>query len=86
MKLGHPLGKVVIHLLILVEPCTEHRIVDGLAAGQDEADIILCDLHDEACAVLVKMVLLHPSEKILAAHGGQYDAVFDLHIAYLPRC
>ena len=85
MKFRHPLFEVVVHLLVFVKPLTEHRVVDGLTAGKNKTDVILCDLHNEFCAVLVKMVFLHPAEKIGAAHACQNYTVLDFAVADLPR-
>ena len=84
MKFGHPLCQIVIHFFVFVKPLTEHRVVDRLTSGHDKTAIVLCYLHDEACAVAVKMVLLHPAEKVCAAHARQNKAIFYLAVSYLP--
>ena len=85
VELRHPFGQILVHLLVLVQPLAVHRVIDRLTAGQDETGVVLCRLENEARAVLVKMVDLHPAEQVGAAHAGEHDAVFDLHLADLPR-
>ena len=85
MELRHPFGQIVIHLFVLVQPLAVHRVIDRLTAGQDKTSVVFCYLENEARAVFVKMVDLHPAKQVRAAHARQNDAVFDLYLTDLPR-
>ena len=85
MEFGHPLLQVFIHPVVCVQPPTKHRIIYGLAARQDQAAVVLCDLQDEFRSGFVEMVVLHPAQQIGPAHGSHDDAVFDLAVADLER-
>ena len=85
VELGHPLFEIIVHLLVLVQPLTEHRVINGLTAGENKSDVVLGDFHNELCAVFIEMVLFHPSEKVGAAHARQNYTVLDFAITDLPR-
>ena len=85
MEGRHPGGQVLVHLPVLVQPLAEHRVPDGLAARQDEAYVVLRDLHDEAGARFVEVILLHPAEEVSPSHAGEHDPVLDFTRADLPR-
>ena len=87
MKLGHPLFEIGKHFFVFVQPLSAHRIVDRLAARQQQTDVVFGNFHDEVCASLVEVIVdLHPAEQIRAAHARQDDAVLDVAIADFPRC
>ena len=86
MKFGHPLFQILKHFLVLVQPLPEHRVVNGLTSRHNKPGVVLCNFHDEARAVFVEMVLLHPAEEVCSAHACQHKAVFYLTVTYLPRC
>ena len=69
MKFGHPLFQILKHFLVLVQPLPEHRVVNGLTSRHNKPGVVLCNFHDEARAVFVEMVLLHPAEEVCAAHA-----------------
>ena len=85
MKFGHPFFQVVVHLFVLVEPLTEHRVVYRLTSGHYKTCVVLCDFHNEACAVLIEMVVFHPAEKVGAAHTCEHNPVLDFTVTYFPR-
>ena len=71
--------------LRLVEPLSADEVPQRRDAGDDETDIVFRAFEEEIRRVLVEVMRLHPAEQRRSAHGTQHDAVFDLHIADLPR-
>ena len=84
MEFRHPAGQIAVHLLIFVQPLTAHRIVYRLAARKHQTCIVLGDIVDKLCTGFIEMVFFHPSEQIGAAHGSQYDTVFNFTVPNLP--
>ena len=85
MKLGHPLGKFFEHAVILVQPALTHSIAHALHAGKHKAHIVFGSLQKVICSFLIKVAGFQPAKKRGAAHGTLDNAVFNLHIADLPR-
>ena len=85
MKFRHPLFKILIHFFVFIKPLSEHGIVYRLTSRHDKPGIVFCNLKNKSCAVLIKMVLFHPAEKVGSAHARQNDSVFDFTIADFPR-
>ena len=88
VELHHVLLQFLEHLVVLVQPLSARdaqRVTDTLHAGQDQAHTVLCSVEQEVGRLLVEVVGFHPAEQRGAAHGALDKAVFDLHIADLPR-
>ena len=84
VELLHVNGKILEHLVILVQPAAKDRILDALHAGQDKADAVLSAVKQEISRLLIKMAGLHPAEQGCTAHRALDDAVGNLDIADLP--
>ena len=85
VELGHPLGELTEHGLVLIQPAAAHGIAHALHAGQDQAHAVLCALHQKVRGLLIEVAGLQPAKQRGAAHGTLDDAVFDFHIANLER-
>ena len=86
MELGHPLCKIPVHLLVLMEPLPEHRVVYRLAAREQKSCVILRDFHYEVGTGTVEVILLHPSKEVGSSHACEYDSVLDFQIPDFPGC
>jgi len=87
VELIHVLGKLFELVIVLIKPLSAGnapRILDELHAGENKAYAVLGSVEQEVSRFLVKVVRLHPAEKVCAAHGALNNAVFDLHIADFP--
>jgi len=87
VDLLHKDTEIVEHLLVLPEPLAPEGVAEGGNAGDDQANVVLCALEEEFCGFPVKLAAgeLEPAEEGSAPHGTEDNAVFDFHIADLPR-
>ena len=87
MDLLHKDLQLVEHLGILPQPLAPEGITQGRNAGDDETHVVLGTLQKEVCRLLIEVAAtqLEPAEQGRAAHGTHDNAVFDLHVAHLPR-
>ena len=85
MELRQPLGQVLEHLFVLVQPAAAHGVADTLHARENQTDAVLCTVEQEVRSFLIKVAGLQPTKQGGAAHGALDNAVFDLDIANLPR-
>ena len=84
VQLLHEGLELLVHGAVLVQPLSADGVVDGLAAGKEQAHVVLGALHEEAGAVTVEVVLLHPAKDVGAAHGRHDNAILDLASADVP--
>ena len=85
VELGHPLSQVLEHFLVLIQPAFTHGVAHALHTGQYQAHVFLGTVENMVRSFLVKMAGLQPAKQGCTAHRGLHDAVFNLHIADLPR-
>ena len=84
VELRQPLGQVLEHLLVLVQPAAAHGVADTLHTRQHQAHVVLGAVQDVVGRFLVEVTGLQPAEQGRTAHRGLHDTVLDLHVADLP--
>ena len=84
VELRQPLGQILEHLLVLVQPAAAHGVADALHTRQHKTHVVLGAVEDVIGGLLVEVTGLQPAEQGRTAHGGLHDAVLDLHVADLP--
>ena len=84
MELRQPLGQILEHLLVLVQPAAAHGVADALHTRQHKTHVVLGAVEDVIGGLLIEVTGLQPAEQGRTAHGGLHDAVLDLHVADLP--
>ena len=84
VELRQPLGQVLEHLFVLVQPAAAHGVADTLHTRQHQAHVVLGAVQDVVGRFLVEVTGLQPAEQGRTAHRGLHDTVLDLHVADLP--
>ena len=84
MQLVHELFELFEFRLVLVQPHAAEHVADRRDAGDDQTAIVVGDVLQELCRLLVKVVGFHPTENAGAAHGCQHDPVLDFQVADFP--
>ena len=85
MELRHPLCQITEHFLILMQPLTQHRVVDRLTAGKHKTSVVFRNPHYELGTCLIEVILFHPAEEVGSSHAGKHYPVFDFTAADFPR-
>ena len=87
MNLVHKLLEVLKHLGVLPQPLAPEGVAQRGDAGDDQTHVVLGTLQEEGRRLLIKLTAgeLKLAEERSAAHGTEDDAVFDFHVADLPR-